>query len=103
MEQAPKKPDPEAEFQFREGDIDGYRLHRYSDKLIAWQIVKEFLIFEVHRVIEQEAYETYMAQQGKVSPYARNILSIEFEKREKHLRSLLNVAIKKCNDIKATK
>jgi hypothetical protein len=60
------------------------------EKLDELNVVKEYLLDEIHKLIKNSEGEIQKARDGKVSGYVINIISLKFKDRENHLRHLLD-------------
>jgi hypothetical protein len=70
------------------------------EKLDELNVIKEYLLDEIHKLIVERDIETEKAFNGKVSGYVINIINAKFADRENHLRHLLDKILIEIKNIK---
>lgn len=70
------------------------------EKLDELNVVKEYLLEEIHKILKEGEAEIEKARDGKVSGYVINIISAKFTDRENHLRHLLDENLEEIKKIK---
>jgi hypothetical protein len=70
------------------------------EKLDELNVIKEYLLEEIHKLLKEGETEVEKARDGKVSGYVINMISLKFQDRENHLRHLLDENLRKIKNIK---
>jgi hypothetical protein len=70
------------------------------ENLVELNIIKEYLLDEIHKLYSQAEIEIEKARDGKVSEYVINMISLKFEDRENHLKHLLDDILFKIKEFK---
>lgn len=70
------------------------------EKLDELNVIKEYLLEEIHNLNKAQDDETEKAFKGKVSGYVINIINAKFEDRKNHLKHLLDENLDEIKNIK---